>query len=97
MNKGETQTNEPNDKEIDDYVQVFTSERWHRKIICIKRRRNRTRIKDGVDASMRRLVMEYIRKNKERLVTAASYSKTKKINPKKKWGKTTVRVFQATN
>ena len=44
MDKGRTLTNGPNDKEIYDYAQGFTSERWHSQTICIKsRRRKRTR------------------------------------------------------
>ena len=37
MNKGETQTTEPKDDEIDDYAQGFTLERWHK--LCFQEKK----------------------------------------------------------
>ena len=38
MNKEGTQINEPKDKEVDDYGQGFTSERWRRQTVSRKKR-----------------------------------------------------------
>ena len=42
MEKGRTRLNEPKDKEIDDYAQGFTLERWHRQTIHVTKKRKQT-------------------------------------------------------
>ena len=58
---GETETNRRNDKEVDDYEEGLTPERWH----CRKGKvRGLISIEDCVDASIQGLE-EYIKKAKK--------------------------------
>ena len=70
MDKEGTKTNGPGNKKADDDVQGLTSERWHRQIMYVKKRRRRglDNIEESAEASIRGLE-NYIKKNKERLIT----------------------------
>ena len=70
MDKKETQINRANDKKIDDYVQGLAPERWHRLCVKKKGRRELTSIED----TSIQWLKDYIKKSKERLITAASNS-----------------------
>ena len=39
MDKEENQKNEPKNEKFDDYAQGLTSERWHRRTTCVKKRK----------------------------------------------------------
>ena len=77
MVKGGIQTNRPEGKKIDDDddddAQGLTCERWHRYGSGKDGGRELTSIEDCMDASIQGLV-DYIKTNKERLITIAGYS-----------------------
>ena len=66
MEKGKTQTNEPKDKKIDDYANIFKSERLHRRLYESRKegRRGLTSIDASFDASIQRH-KENIKKSKK--------------------------------
>ena len=72
MNKGGTQTNGPEDKKVDNNTQGLTFERWHRQTIY-KRKKNLPALK----IAWMHQYGDYIKKSKERLITAASNSTDK--------------------
>ena len=102
MDKGVTQTNGPEDNEIDVNTQGLASERRPTKILCIKKRKKRnTVIERRVNASIQRLE-DCIKRTKKdclkRLVTSlVAVQKKATKTRKQEWEKTTVRIFQATN
>ena len=73
VNKRRTLTKEPEDKKVNDNAQDLTHKRWHRQSICIKIEGGKRFItsEDSVDESIRGLE-DYIKKNKEQLITALS-------------------------
>ena len=98
-------TNGPKCKNVDDYAQSFTSEKWQRQTPCVKKERGRgpSSVKNCVVTSTQG-PEDYIKKGKERLIAAANKGICKTITDRKttktrkqKWKKTTVWIFQATN
>ena len=81
MVEGGTLTNGPKDKEIDDDAHGLRSERLYRLYMTRKEGRGFASIEDCVGASMQGLG-EYIKKSKERFLTAIATEREKKINRK---------------
>ena len=79
----EERTNEPEDKKANDDAQGLTSERWHWLYVSRKEGgRVLASIDDCENASIRKCE-DYIKKNKERLITAASRDKLTKSHTKR--------------
>ena len=70
MDKGRTSTNRQENKKTDDDKLGFTSERWYRQTICVKRRRRKS-IEDSKGALIWGLE-SFIKKSKERLITVVN-------------------------
>ena len=74
MNKRGTQTNGPENKEVDEYAQGLMSNRWQREYVSRKEKeRGLASIEDCID-SWTQWFENYIKKSKERLIIAAKNS-----------------------
>ena len=70
MYEGGTSTNGPEDKKDNDYAHGHTSEWWHKQTIIEKKKRRKRTFQH---ASLQEL-KDYIKKNKERLITVTKNS-----------------------